>query len=173
MKKLHTKPNNFRGSSLVEIAIAMGVLAIAVPLVFGILAESGKTTTFSEAESHSAWIIPTCVQEIQASRSGNPQFFPTTLIHETFPPKGEVWALAFSKQGEPIGKVTYLEYTKGTSQIDNKPIRYLAKLSAVNASLTGATHNQLSELRIQITLEFPATSPVAKRQKLEFYTQFP
>ena len=50
-----------RGSSLIETVIAMGTLAIAIPLVFGAIAESGKSSMSSEAETRSTWIIPTCM----------------------------------------------------------------------------------------------------------------
>lgn len=173
MRNLPTIANPIRGSSLVEATIAMGVLAIAIPLVFGALAESSKTTLSSEAESHSTWIIPTCVQEIQATRTGSSQFFPSTKTHETFPPQGEIWALAFSKQGESIGRITQADYTNGARQIDGKTIRYIAKLSAVNRSPTEVTPHSVTSLRVKITLEFPAISPVTKRQKLQFYTQIP
>ena len=37
------KASKTRGSSLIEAVIAMGVLAVAIPLVFGALAEAGKS----------------------------------------------------------------------------------------------------------------------------------
>ncbi len=166
-----------RGSSLIETVIAMGVLAVAIPLVFGALAESGKSTQSSEAETRSTWIIPACMDEIQASRSGTAQFFPTTVVSETFPPQDDVWALAFSGQGAPVGKIPKPDYAKGMKEIDGKTIRYIAKLSAVNVTPSAAEAKArpglAPTLRVQITLEFPATSPVGKRQKLEFYTRIP
>jgi type II secretory pathway pseudopilin PulG len=164
-----------RGSSLIETVIAMGVLAVAIPLVFGALAESGKSTQSSEAETRSTWIIPACMEEIQASRSGRAQFLPATAVSETFPPQGDIWTLAFSGQGTPVGKISKSDYAKGTKEIDGKPIRYIAKLSAVNVppSEAEARPGLTPTLRVQISLEFPATSPVGKRQKLEFYTRIP
>ena len=166
-----------RGSSLIETVIAMGVLAVAIPLVFGTLAESGKSTQSSEAENRSTWIIPACMEEIQASRSGCPQFFPATVVNETFPPQSDVWALAFSGQGQPIGRVSKADYDKGIQEIDGKPIRYIATLSAMNTPPSAAGADAkigiASTLRVQISLEFPAAAPVEKRQKLEFYTRIP
>ena len=108
---------NKRGASLIETVIAMGVLAVAIPLVFGALAESGKSTQSSEAETRSTWIIPACMEEIHASRSGRSQFFPTTLANEPFPALGDVWALAFSGEGKPVGKIPKADYDKGTRDI--------------------------------------------------------
>ena len=168
---------NKRGASLIETVIAMGVLAVAIPLVFGALAESGKSAQSSEAETRSTWIIPACMEEIHASRSGRSQFFPTTLANETFPALGDVWALAFSGEGKPVGKIPKADYDKGIREIDGKPIRYIVALSAVNvppsAAETEAKPGHIPILQVQITLEFPATAPAAKRQRLEFNTRIP
>lgn len=169
------KPSLFKtsrncGSSLIETVIAMGVLAVAIPLVFGALAESGKSGLSSQAETRSTWIIPACMEEIQASRDGLPQFFTITKVGDIFPPAGDVWALAFSPEGKPVGKISKAVYDKGTKEIDGKPVRYIASLdSQAPTTTTGAT----PMLKMHISLEYPASSPAAKRQKLEFYTRIP
>lgn len=159
-----------RGSSLIEAVIAMGVLAVAVPLVFGALAESGKSGMSSEAETRSTWIVPTCMDEIRASREGLPQYFTTTAVAQAFPPAGDVWALAFSPEGKPIGKVTKAVYDKGMKDLNGQAVRYLASLSAATVTTkAGAPPMQ----RVRISLEYPSTSPAAKRRKLDFYTRIP
>lgn len=166
-----------RGSSLIETVIAMAVLAVAIPLVFGALAESGKSALSSEAEAHSAWIIPACMEEIQASRSGHPQFFVSTGMDESFPPNGDVWALGFSKEGQAVGTLRKSEYDAGVKEIAGKSIRYIATLSAENVSPDAVELEQISGItpiqRVKISLEFPATSPATKRQKLQFYSRIP
>ncbi len=158
------------GASLIEAVIAMGVLAVAIPLVFGALAESGKTGISAEAETRSTWMVPACMEEIQASRDGRPQFFTATTAGQIFPPAGEVWALAFSPEGKPIGKLSKAIYDKGTREIDGKPVRYIASLSSKTPTIPSGATPMLS---LRISLEYPATSPVAKRQKLEFYSRIP
>lgn len=160
-----------RGSSLIETVIAMGVLAVAIPLVFGALAESGKSGMSSEAETRSTWIVPSCMEEILASREGKPQFFTPTVVGEAFPPASQVWALAFSAEGKPLGKLSKAVYDKGTKELNGKPVRYIALLSAAAPKNTPAGATPM--LSTRITLEYPAAIPVAKRQKLEFYTRIP
>lgn len=158
------------GTSLIEAVIAVGVLAVAIPLVFGALAESGKTGMSAEAETRSTWMVPACMEEIQASREGRSQVFIATTVGEIFPPAGEVWALAFSPEGKPLGKLSKAVYDKGTREISGKPVRYIASLSSkVPTTTTGAA----PMLSLRISLEYPAASPAAKRQKLEFYTRIP
>ncbi len=164
-----TTPLN-RGSSLVEAVVAMGVLSVAIPLVFGALAESGKSNISSEAETRSTWIVPTCMEEILASREGKPQFFTATTVGQVFPPAGDVWALAFSAEGKPIGKIAKAVYDKGIKELNGQNVRYIATLtSETTPTPSGAT----PMLRAKITLEYPSALPLAKRQKLEFYTRIP
>lgn len=166
-----------RGSSLMETVIAMGVLAVAIPLVFGAIGEAGKSTMASEAETHSTWIVPACMQEIQASRDGKPEYFTATVVNETFPSAGDVWAIGFSAEGKPVGKVSKASYDKGTPEADGKPIRYIASLSAETAEVAAGdaqtTPGTTPILRARIAIEFPSTAPAARRQKLEFYTRIP
>ncbi|MCU0749942.1 MAG: hypothetical protein MUF13_10405 [Akkermansiaceae bacterium] len=94
------------GATLVEAVIAVGVLAVAIPLVFGTIAESGKSGVSAQAETRSTWMIPVCMQEIQDSRDGKPRYFTATTIGQAFPPAGQVWALAFNQEGRPVGKIS-------------------------------------------------------------------
>lgn len=158
------------GSSLIEVVIAVGVMAVAVPLVFGALAESGKSGMSAEAETRSAWMIPICMEEIRASREGRSEYFTATTTGQVFPPASEVWALAFSPEGKPLGKITKAEYDKGTKTLNGSRVLYLTNLSArVPTTQTGPT----PMLSARITLEYPSGTPAAKRQKLDFYTRIP
>lgn len=159
-----------QGSSLIETVIAMGVLAVAIPLVFGALAESGKSGLSSEAETRSTWMVPACMDEIRASREGRPRYFSPTVAAQVFPPDDDVWALAFSAEGKPIGKVGKAAYDKGVKELNGQAVRYIASLSSV----IGLTENEpASMLRARISLEYPSASPAAKRQKLDFHTRIP
>lgn len=169
--KLHSSDNSFAvGSTLIEAIIAIGVLAVVIPLVFGALAESGKCGTAAQAETRSTWIIPACLDEIHASREGHPQYFTATMNGQTIPPVGEVWALAFSADGKPVGKLSKVAYESGTREIDGKPIRYIALLSSAAAAITPGTTPMLN---LRIVIEYPAAARAAKRGKIDFLTRIP
>lgn len=159
-----------RGSSLIEAVIAVGVLAVAIPLVFGALAESGKSGLASQAETRSTWIIPACMDEIRASRQGRPQYFTPTVTGQVFPPSGEIWALAFAADGKPIGKLSKARYESGTREMNGESVRYIARISSAAATSTGGTTPML---RVDISLEYPASQKAAKRGKLDFQTRIP
>lgn len=159
-----------RGVTLIESVIAIGVLAVAIPMVFGALAESGKSGMAAQAETRSTWIIPVCMDEIRASREGLPQYFTATGTGQAFPPAGEVWALAFTADGKPIGRLDKSLYQSGARELDGKAIRYITAMSAtVENPQTGTT----PMLRVDISLEYPATVKAEKRETLDFHTRIP
>ncbi|MBM3863797.1 MAG: hypothetical protein FJ385_07615 [Verrucomicrobia bacterium] len=164
-----------RGATLTEALIAVGVLAVAVPLVFGSLAEAGRSAAAAEAETRSTWIVDTCMDEIRASREGKPRFFTATKTGEPFPADGEAWALGFSGDGALIGKVEGGEYENGVKEMDGKTVRYVASMRGARQSASagsGATSNA-DLLLVRISLEYPAVAPAAKRTKLDFHTLVP
>ena len=159
-----------RGSILMEAVIAVAVLAVAIPMVFGTLAESGESGLAARAETRSAWIVSACMDEIRASRAGHPQYFAPTVTGQAFPPPDEQWALAFSADGKPIGKLSKELYDSGSRELDGKSIAYIAAMSAMAATSQSETP---AMLRIDITLEYPAASNAMKRAKIAFHTRTP
>jgi len=159
-----------RGASLAEAMIAMGVLAVAIPLVFGVLAEAGKSGLAAQAETRSTWIVPACMEEIQASRDGNPRYFSPTTSGQAFPPAGEVWALAFSPDGQPVGRLSPTLYATGVRELDGRPIRFIASLGS---SITPVKPGTALMSRVDISLEYPAAAAAVKRRKLNFHTLIP
>ena len=164
-----TKPQQPSGATLIEAVIAIGVLAVAIPLAFGTMAEAGKTGAAAEAETRSTWIIPACMDEIHAARDGKPQFFSPTHPGAAFPPAGQIWALGFSDEGKPVGKLDKPLYEKGTSDIDGVPIRYIAIMTAE----TPPADDPSPLLKVRISVEHPANAPAAKRRNLDFHTRIP
>lgn len=167
MKPLRAKILFRAGSTLVESSIAMGILAVAVPLVFGTMAESGKSGASAEAETRSAWIIPACLEEVESSRSGNPRYFNATETGQAFPQENEIWSLAFSAEGAIIDKITVAQYESGIKKLNGKTISHLAKMNA-------AKHDENdSMLTLRITLEYPAAAPAGNRRTLDFHSLIP
>lgn len=170
MKISHGQNGFLTGATLIEAVIAVGVLAMAVPLVLGTIAEGGRSGMAAEAETRSTWMISTCLSEINAVRAGQSRHFPATLIGQSFPPAGDVWALAFSPEGKLVGKLSQSLHDKGARELDGNPIRFIAVISANNpASVSGG----VPMLRTRVSIQYPAAAPAAKRGKLDYHTLIP
>ena len=167
MKPAAKKISFSKGTTLVESSIAMGILAVAVPLVFGSMAEAGKSGSSAEAETRCAWAIPACLQEIENSRAGKPQYFSATETGESFPPDDEIWALAFSSEGSVIGKISVAEYKSGVRSACGRMVSHIAN---IRASKFDENDRMLG---LRITLEYPAAAPAGKRRTLDFHSRIP
>lgn len=170
MKRQPTNNSPFRGSTMIEAVVAIGVLAVAIPLVFGALAEGGKSGLASQAETRSTWMVPACLDEIHSSRQGRSRFFPSTANGEAFPPAGEVWALAFSADGTPLGRLSKGAYDSGAAELAGEPIRYIAAMTAAQEVVESGKTPMLA---LHIAIEHPAAAKSAKRAKLDFHTRIP
>ena len=168
MNPRHADNMRCGGSTLVEAVVAIGVLAVVVPVVFGALAESGNSGLASQAETRSAWIIPACLDEIRGSREGRPRYFTPTVAGQQFPPDGEVWALAFAADGTPVGKLPTQQYQQGVRELNGARIRYIASMKSAKLPAGSAPM-----MRVDISLEYPAVRSSTKRDKLDFHTRIP
>jgi Tfp pilus assembly protein PilV len=169
--KFHPRSSSVTaGATLVESVIAVGVLAVAVPLVFGAIAEAGKGGQSARAETRAPWITRYCMEEIQASRDGQPRYFTATSTGQAFPPSGDVWAIAFSSDGRPVGKMSKSIYERGTKELNGQTISYIAVVSAVPET---PAVNATPMLKSRVTIEYPAIAGFKKRSKLDFHTRIP
>jgi hypothetical protein len=160
-----------KGASLVEAIIAVGVLAVAVPLVFATMAESGESGLSAQAETRSSWIVPACMEELQLAMKGTSMHIGELTPTKDFPAAGGIVALAFAGEGGVLGKVEPSAYESGLREINGRPVRYIA-------SMSGSLPKQFNDenpqcLTVVITIEYPAAAPAAKRQKIDFHTRLP
>lgn len=169
MKSLAPQPRQRVGFSLIETAIALAVLVASVPMVFLAMGEAGKSAMASEAESRGCRIVPLCLEEMRASREGRSRWFSSSSTGESIAADGEFRALAFSSDGKVVGVVSEEMHQTGASRLDNKPIRYIATMT----SALRESNSHPAMRNVCITLEYPATGPVARRGKLEFHTLIP
>jgi hypothetical protein len=145
--------------------LAMAVLAVAVPMVFAALGESGKCSSASLAETRSTWITAECLWEIRASREGQARYLPASRPGEPFPNTGDVWALAFSSTGKIVGRIPDHQWESAIHTLNNTSIRFIATIE----SGTTTTHVS-SPLPARIIIHYPASAPAHKREQFAFHT---
>ncbi|KAB2641958.1 MAG: hypothetical protein DVB25_00085 [Verrucomicrobia bacterium] len=156
------------GSSLIEVLIAMGVLAVALPLVFAVLARAGMSCAAAQAETRCVVILPACMDEIKAAQHGIARFLPPSNRHSPFPAAAAT--LAFARDGHLLGNVAPEVYLAGVRQLANEPVRFLATLHTSPAPILP---NMPAMLSLRISLEYPAAAPLAQRRHLDFHTCIP
>lgn len=156
-----------KGATLVEAAVAVGVLAVAIPLVFGAIYEAGRSGGDAELDNRSATIIPACVVAVERARGGMPGWFEASSPGTAFPADGEKWALAFAEDGRLVGRVTKEQYDQGLRELEGESVRYLAAMSAVPQP--DPAHPD-SPLRLTIEIEHPAGIPTERRNRSEFHS---
>ncbi len=153
-----------KGSTLIESILAISVLAVAIPLVFGSFAASDQSRSTSEVQTLSAWIVPAAIQELRAVRENRSELFILEKPGEPFPPIGKVWVVAFASDGKLIGKVSEELYLHGTQISEEASVRYLVSIrQKVTANIS----------RLQLWVEYPAASPSVNRKHLEFFSAMP
>lgn len=162
-----------RGTSLIEVVLAMGVLAVAFPLVFAAFAKSGESAAAAKAETRCSWIIPACMDEIEAARSGKSSLIPRRQPGVPFPAAGEALVLAFTDDGRPLGRVSAQAYQGGTRTLAGERVRYLVAIRTEAALQATPLPGVPPMLNLQLTLEYPAAAPARKRRSIEFHSRIP
>lgn len=159
-----------KGTSLIEVVIAVGVLAVAVPLVLGTMAQSGEANASSLAETRCSWMVPLCMDELKLAMKGRSEVIPELKPGQDFPSSGHL-VLGFSGEGSLLGKVAGSDYETGVSKLAENPVRYLATMKG---EMPGNIEDGIpASLAVTIAVEYPAAAPAAKRQRIEFHTKLP
>lgn len=170
MRTIPSRKSSAKGSSLIEVMIAMGVLAVAVPLVLGTMVQTGGSNLSAQAETRSSWIVQSCFEELQYAMRGESQYIEPLKPGEDFGNNSPL-ALGFGIEGSVLGKVSGGSYDRGVTNLSNKPVRYIAVMSGEKEK--NEAGEETKGLKVKITLEYPAGAPAAKRQKIDFHTRIP
>jgi hypothetical protein len=176
MKTIGPAPGRKCGASLVEVLLAVGVLAVAMPLVWGAIAESGRSGVDAVCDARSGTILTECFSAIARARAESPGWFEPSPPGHSFPPQGDVWALAFGEDGRVVGRVTKSQYDSGLRRLHGAKVRIIAAVSAEkdmglispNGSAPGTP--PAVPLRLTVTVEHPAVAPLPSRVVTEFYS---
>ncbi|MFT3989816.1 MAG: hypothetical protein QM680_00255 [Luteolibacter sp.] len=153
------------GFSLVEVALALGVLAMMVPVMMGAMARSLGGADRAAAESRSLWMVPACCREIDAVYDGVSEWFelPESEEEATFPPIDDWKALAFSSEGKILGKIELADYERGSREIDGMRVAAIARIDR----FPSGEGDEASVVKISI--ETPAAGPAEYRARKAFF----
>lgn len=152
------------GVSLLEAVIAVGVMAVAVPLALSAIGSAGVVGVSARAETRAPGIADWCRIELEAARRGESQVLPPILAREAFPGGDEVMALAFDREGALLGRVASDDFQAGIDRLGDDRVFFLAALS-------GRPND--SGVVVTVKVEYPAARPAERRDAVAFHTILP
>lgn len=150
-----------RGLTLIEAVIALGVIAVAVPLILSATAVSARTRMNAETDTRSAWLARTVQSELTDAWRDLPS--PMFSPKPAFPTIGSAAApevLLFDADGKFLSRGSSSDYTDGSR---NDKAVYLVSLYAEKQNPANFTVNDDSLARVQITVAHNARAPMGKR----------
>lgn len=150
--------------SLIEVVVAVGVLAVAVPLGLAAMAKAGMSGVAARAETRAPAMAERCLLELREARRGRSEFFPPLAAGVGFPADGEVLALVFAADGRVIGAVGAADYESGLAELDGRTVDYVAAISGDRRD--GA-------VTVEVAVEYPVVRRAADRSAIEFHTRLP
>jgi type II secretory pathway pseudopilin PulG len=158
------------GFTLVEVIISIGVLAVMIPAVVAAMVAASRDAARARAENRAAGIVEVCLQEVEAARSGQGAWLDPIPPDGAFPAADQPAVIAFSEEGQALGRVKADTYSKGLTRLDGKTVRYLARIEGKPETV----RKDAGTLRaLKITVEYPSGAPAKRRRHLEFVSRIP
>lgn len=160
--QLQRKPRlRYRGLTLMEAVIALGVIAFAVPLVLSATAISTRTRINAETDTRSAWLARVVQRELtDAWRALPSTMFTPAPAFPNFASATEPEVLLFDAEGRFLARGNNNDYRNGSR---NPNAVYLISVHSQRQSPANITTNENLLARVQITVAHHAKAPLAKR----------
>lgn len=152
------------GSSLIEMVLALGVLAVALPLGLGAIRQAGDGLRLAREDGQSVAMVHEVLEELKRAREGRPCMLGDIGKNADFPSSGHVLGLAFDGHGRMLRKIGNEEYRDGSPAKAEPRVTHFA---IIEGRANGA--RRLSD--IEILIEFPASAKQGTRQSLAYHTQ--
>lgn len=156
-----------RGMTLMEVVIAIGIVAFIIPVILTMTASSGDSLRSSEADTRSVWIARQVQREILSKWAEPPResFITGSLAFPAFSSETEPLILAFDAAGEFISEGAAEELT-ASSKIPNATYLVSVYAEAYTPPGGAASAAPLSMLRIRVL--HPAKSSPGKRSSYRY-----
>jgi prepilin-type N-terminal cleavage/methylation domain-containing protein len=165
--KATRKRHDRRGMTLMEVVIAIGIVAFVIPVMLTMTASSGDSLRSSGADTRSVWIAREVQREI-LSKWAQPEresVIPGTLAFPAFSSETEPLVLAFDAAGEFISQGEAQDLTD-SSGIPGATYLVSMYAEAHTPPGTAVAAGSLSMLRIRVL--HPAKSASTKRSSFQY-----
>lgn len=164
---MRSSPQSSRGFTLIEVLIAIGLVATTFPLIFAMLAQNAQRAKRAEQDTRTPFIAQQLIHTIQRGQQ-TPTFpFNTLLSSPQFPTQGDWIGLLISPEGKILRTLDSDEINKGSTELANGYI----------ALARGLAHKQegLSQslCKVEIRIQTPSSRPIKKRISSTFFSLLP
>jgi hypothetical protein len=154
-----------------EAVIALGVIAVAVPLILATTTSGARTRVQAEADTRSAWLAQDLQRQLTDSWKNIPSpAFVTKPIFPQFSSPESPTVLLFDNEGAFLASGTSEEYTKGST---NPKAFYLVALHGVSQTAFNITGGGDSMSKVTISVENSARAAKQKRTANSFVVLIP
>ena len=157
------------GISLVETIVSVGVLAVVIPLALAAMLKASGIGASARADTRAPAIADFCMVELRAAREGNSNYFPKIDAGKDFGSGGSFLSLGFERDGSVIGEISQAQYSDGLSNLDDKKVHFIAKISGRLDTET----REVDLVTVEVEVEYPASRDEDKRSVTSFHTKLP
>ncbi|MDX2082355.1 MAG: hypothetical protein SFU53_16350 [Terrimicrobiaceae bacterium] len=166
---MHRPERPRQAFSLIEIVLALAVIAFALVGIMGMFPVAMRSAQESQRETRATFIAQQIFSDLRSGSGTNRVLVATNaqppgtsgLVTIGLNTNGSNYFIGFDANGQPVGPLAAAAFTDGTADV---AISFAARV-AVN------TNTGLSNLsRVETTVETPAAAPSTNRSRYSFVT---
>ncbi len=152
------------GFSLMEVVIAVGVLAVAIPVIMAMMVAGTRSSRVATDETQAALIARSVMQEIRSARDGKGGLVEGTLPWPEFPTGGERLVFSVDAGGRLVEQLGDGDYTTG---LRDREVQYLVSAAGTLHRLPGSPDLEVLS-KVVVSIETPPGAKPEDRRKFEF-----
>lgn len=154
-----------RGFTLMEVVVALGIVAFAVPLILTTLASSSRARLQSENDTRSAWLARDVQQELIAAWSAQQSVINPAPAFPQFANPTTPLVLLYDKEGKFISQGTSDDFSRGHA---TGGAFYLVSLYGEPALASPLKEGTSDLCHLSLSIESPAAARKEKRSRFVY-----
>lgn len=171
---MNQSPASAKGMTLLETIIAIGVIAVAIPLVLAATTAGMADRMNAEADTRSAWLAKNVEEQISAiwATPRRDTYLPTALNlnYPAFGTERDPIVFIFDSDLKFIAQGNSSDFQNGAR---DQSARYLATVYSIAQVPANFSTNSPELSRLFIKIQHPAKAPEKNRQTLQYSVLMP
>lgn len=153
-----------------EVVVALGVVAFAVPLILTTMASSSRARAQSENDTRSAWLARDVQSELLASWSKQQSVISPAPAFPEFANAVTPLVLLYDKQGQFLAQGNSNDFTRGHATGE---AFFLVALYGESSLASPLKEGSRDLCRLHVSIESPAAARKEKRSRYEYQSLLP